>query len=132
MAIKITGGDKFQARLNDLVQKYPDVLDLALDDTADLISLVAQRIVPVDTGRLKSSINVKRKYLKKTIGTNVKYAAWIEYGKPIGGKTTMKWKKGKGLVPRDTSPLGPRPYFRPAFQNNKDKVSNFFIRNLPQ
>jgi hypothetical protein len=78
------------------------------------------------------SINVKRKYLKKTIGTNVKYAAWIEYGKPIGGKTTMKWKKGKGLVPRDTSPLGPRPYFRPAFQNNKDKVSNFFIRNLPQ
>lgn len=131
MGIKLKGDKEFQLLLTTLKEQYPDVLDMALDDTADSISLTAQQLVPVDTGRLKSSINVKRKYLKKTIGTNVKYAAWIEYGKPIGGKTTMKWKKGKGLVPRDTSPLGPKPYFRPAFQTNKNKVTKFFIDNLP-
>jgi len=116
MAIKITGGDKFQDRLNDLVKKYPGVLDLALDDTADAISLAAQRIVPVDTGRLRASINIKRKKLKKTIGTNVEYAAFVEFGSPTGSGPNG----------------GPKPYLRPAFQNNKDKVSTFFIRNLPQ
>ena len=60
MGIEIRGGDAFKAKLQELVNFYPEVLDLALDDTADAISLDAQRMVPVDTGRLRASINVKR------------------------------------------------------------------------
>mgnify|MGYP003662008469 CR=1 FL=1 len=115
MGIKLKGDKEFQLLLTTLKEQYPDVLDMALDDTADSISLTAQQLVPVDTGRLRSSINVRREYLTKTIGTNVKYAAYVEYGTPTG-----------------TGPSGgPSPYFRPAFQTNKNKVTKFFIDNLP-
>ena len=116
MGIEIRGGDVFKNKVKELRDFYPEILDSALDDTADAISLGAQRIVPVDTGRLRASINIKRKKLKKTIGTNVEYAAFVEFGSPTGSGPNG----------------GPKPYLRPAFQNNKDKVSTFFIRNLPQ
>jgi len=114
MGITIKGGDKFQSTLQKIAEKHPEVLDLALDDTADAISLDAQRMVPVDTGRLRASINVKRDYLVKVIGTNVEYAAFVEYGSPEG-----------------TGPNGgPKPYMRPAFENNKKRVAEFFVKNL--
>ena len=114
MGIRIKGGDQFKARLQKLAEDRPDVLDMALDDTADAMSLEAQRIVPVDTGRLRGSINVKREFLVKIIGTNVEYAAFVEYGSPEG-----------------TGPNGgPKPYMRPAFENNKKRVAEFFVKNL--
>ena len=115
MSIEIKGGDEFQALLKKLLDQYPDVLDMALDDTADAISLSAQIQVPVDTGRLRSSINVKREYLRKTVGTNVEYAIHVEYGTPTG-----TGENG-----------GPMPYLRPAFEKHKNRVSDFFIENLP-
>ena len=51
MGIEIKGDKEFKALLQKLLAQYPEVLDMALDDTADAISLAAQRIVPVDTGR---------------------------------------------------------------------------------
>ncbi|MBP02186.1 MAG: hypothetical protein CMM25_05215 [Rhodospirillaceae bacterium] len=115
MAIELRGDKEFKKMLKKLLGQYPDVLDIALEDTADVIALKAQQEVPVDTGRLRSSINVKREYLSKSIGTNVKYAAHVEYGTPTG-----TGENG-----------GPKPYLRPAFNNNKNKVGQFFIDNLP-
>ena len=109
MGIRITGGDKFKNLLKELQEKYPDVLNLALDDTADAMSLTAQRIVPVDTGRLRASINVKREYLSKVIGTNVEYAQPVEYGTPYREGTRFMTK---------------------AFENNRRRVAEFFIENL--
>ena len=110
----IEGSIAFKNYLRKLQDKYPDVLDMALDDTADAISLEAQRIVPVDTGRLRGSINVKREFLVKVIGTNVEYAAYVEYGSPEG-----------------TGPNGgPSPYLRTALENNKKRVAEFFVKNL--
>ena len=114
MGIEIKGDEEFKALLQSLAQKYPGVLDMALDDTADAISLKAQQTVPVDTGRLRASINVKREELKKTIGTNVEYASFVEFGSPIG-----TGENG-----------GPMPYLRPAFETNKGRVSEFFMKNL--
>ena len=114
MGIEIRGGDAFKNKIEELRNFYPEILDLALDDTADAISLGAQRIVPVDTGRLRASINIKRDYLVKTIGTNVEYASFVEFGSPIG-----TGENG-----------GPMPYLRPAFETNKGRVSEFFMKNL--
>ena len=116
MGITIKGGDDFRKKLNEIIEKYPDVMDMALDDTADAISLDAQRTVPVDTGRLRGSINVKREYLKKRIGTNLEYAAFVEYGTPIG-----------------TGPHGgPQPYLRPAMIKfgTTATIVKFFNKNL--
>ena len=114
MGITIKGGDDFRKKLNEIIEKYPDVMDMALDDTADAISLEAQTIVPVDTGRLRGSINVKRRKLKKRIGTNVEYAAHVEFGSPTGSGPNG----------------GPKPYLRPAFENNHRRVAEFFKKNL--
>ena len=109
MGIEIRGGDAFKNKIEELRNFYPEILDLALDDTADAISLGAQRIVPVDTGRLRASINIKRDYLVKTIGTNVEYASYVEFG---------------------TQVQRPQPYLRPSFETNKGRVDEFFKQNL--
>ena len=114
MGITIKGADAFKSILQKIADEHPEALDAALDDTADAMSLEAQRIVPVDTGRLRASINVKREFLVKVIGTNVKYAANVEYGSPEG-----------------TGPNGgPKPFMRPAFENNQRRVVEFFKQNL--
>ena len=114
MGIRIKGGDKFKSTLQKIAEEHPQVMDAALDDTADAMSLEAQRIVPVDTGRLRASINVKKEFLVKVIGTNVEYAPFVEYGQPEG-----------------TGPSGgPKPFMRPAFENNRRRVAEFFIENL--
>jgi len=115
MGITIKGGDDFRKNLEELVEKYPDVLDMALDDTAAAIHLEATKIVPVDTGRLRGSINVKREYLKKRIGTNLEYAAFVEFGTPIG-----------------TGPHGgPQPFLRPALEKfgTTGTIVKFFMKN---
>lgn len=57
----------------------------ALDDNvravATAVKTRAQRLVPVDTGRLKGSINVRQESaFRYTVGTNVAYARFIEEG----------------------------------------------------
>jgi len=114
MGITIKGGDQFKSILQKIADEHPEVLDAALDDTADAMSLSAQIQVPVDTGRLRASINVKREFLVKVIGTNVKYAPHVEYGSPEG-----------------TGPNGgPSPFMRPAFEKNRRRVAEFFKQNL--
>ena len=137
MGIRIKGGDKFKAILQKLAEDRPDVLDMALDDTADAMSLGAQRIVPVDTGRLRGSINVKREYLSKVIGTNVEYARDVEYGtgphEIVAKNKKVLANKKKGIIfGRKVKHPGsqPRPFMRTAFENNKKRVAEFFVKNL--
>ena len=137
MGITIKGGDQFKARLQKLAEKHPEVLDHALDDTADAMSLEAQRIVPVDTGRLRGSINVKREFLVKVIGTNVEYATDVEFGtgphEIVAKNKKVLADKKKGIIfGKRVKHTGtkPQPYMRPAFENNKKRVAEFFIKNL--
>ena len=137
MGITIKGGDKFQSTLQKIAEKHPEVLDHALDDTADAMSLEAQRIVPVDTGRLRGSINVKREFLVKVIGTNVEYATDVEFGtgphEIVAKNKKVLADKKKGIIfGKRVKHTGtkPQPYMRPAFENNKKRVAEFFIKNL--
>lgn len=66
----------------------------------------AREIVPVDTGTLRRSIITNEVEDGFEIGTNLQYANYIEFGEPTG-----------------TGPNeGPKPYLRPAFENNKNKI----------
>lgn len=60
----------------------------------------AKEIVPVDTGLLRSSIQSKVSKEEATVGTNVEYAANVEFG--LGQR--------------------PQPYLTPAFHNNTDNI----------
>lgn len=106
---------------------------LELRKSAVRIESEAKRNTPVDTGRLRSSIHseyagkegfhysdkkgngfngglsTRAQGLQILVGTNVEYAALIEYG-------------GKGK--------GPRPYLFPAFLRDKPKVIDAIFKIL--
>ena len=126
MKIKFEGKEKLKAKLIKWKNTKPKILDAAMDDTADAVFAEANRLCPVDTGFLRRSIGLKLKPFHKKIVVAAPYAKWIEFGKPIGGTTRYKWKKGKGKVPRDTVPKGPRPYLRPAFQTQTKRLEDFY------
>lgn len=65
----------------------------------------AKRLCPVDTGRLRNSITHEKDSEAAYIGTNVEYAAYVEYG-------TSKTKE--------------QPYLRPAAEDHADEYMEIF------
>lgn len=67
----------------------------------------AKRLCPVDTGNLRNSIThgFEMEGLTAFIGTNVEYAAYVEYG---------------------TSRTKAQPYIKPAVQNHAGEYSKIF------
>jgi len=88
-----------------------------------------------DTGALRSSISVAldTEAIAATVGTNLKYGRWLEFGLP-GGKT-IRPKNGKVLswVGPDgvrrfarsikQGRLAPRPFMRPSYEEKKDEIA---------
>ena len=66
----------------------------------------AREIVPVRNNFLKPSIIHEPIEDGFVVGSNSKYANYIEFGEP------------QGTGPNE----GPKPYLRPAFENNKNKI----------
>lgn len=76
---------------------------IALKEAGMKIQADAKRNTLVDTGRLKNSITTEiwNSGFTVTVGTNVKYAPYVEYG-------TRKW--------------GGKPFLRPAYKDNTEKI----------
>lgn len=88
------------SKMNMIVQTETKI---ALKEAGMKIQADAKRNVLVDTGRLKNSITTEiwNNGYTVTVGTNVKYAPYVEYG-------TMKWS-GK-------------PFLRPAYKDNTENI----------
>ena len=71
---------------------------------AALVELDAKRLVRVDTGLLKNSINTVKKSLYRAIGSSKQYALAQEFGRP------------------DLQGYGYTPYLRPAIRKNRAKI----------
>jgi len=125
VAIEIRGGDKFEALLKKLMEKYPDILDISMDDLAAAIHLDAARYCPVDEGTLRNSINVRSGDRKWIIGTAMEYAPYVEYG---GDAYPERLGKGPGKSAKGDG--GPFPFMRTGFQLNKKRAAEFFMNNL--
>jgi HK97 gp10 family phage protein len=68
------------------LKQLPRALDKALRQSIGVAQNTAKRLAPVDTGRLRGSLNVANGSIKKagelhyTLGTNVVYARFVEFG----------------------------------------------------
>ena len=83
-----------------------------IDKDAMMIEGDAKRIVAVDTGRLRSSINTIKQPLIRRIGSSVVYAAAQEFGRPDMKQYTY------------------RPYLRPAARMNKPKIEAMMKKEI--
>ena len=87
-------------------------VEKALDKGAFLVEGDAKRLVRVDTGRLKNSVDTIRRPLERSIGSSVQYAAAQEYGRV------------------DLPRYGYTPYLRPALRKNKQSINRLIAEAL--
>lgn len=85
-----------------------DIADYIGNNFADIIGQGAETVCesaksfcPVDTGRLKSSINVQLSGNSAVISADVEYASYVEFG---------------------TSKMSAKPYLVPALLSNKQDI----------
>lgn len=96
-----------------------------------LVEGQAVALAPVDSGRLKDSIDYKvdEGELIAYVGTNVEYAIWVEFGtgeyaeKGNGRKGGWIYKDPEGEW-HYTLGNRPSPYLRPAFRRTKKQVQS--------
>ena len=95
----------------------------------------AKKAVPVDTGRLRNSINHKVQSDEKAayIGTNLEYGKYVELGTgkhyPGGRKTPWVFKDTKGNW-HMTHGQRARPFLKPAAQNHAKTYRNILEDEL--
>lgn len=87
----------FVRSLEDYEARIKPKLQQALEKCVFSVEADAKVNCPVDTGRLRMSITSDVGDLEGSVGTNVDYAPYVEYG---------------------TYKQAPRPYLRPAFDKN--------------
>ena len=86
-----------------LKDQYTGDIQKQVDRSALNIDREAKKLVPVDTGRLKTSIGIDRGEMMADIGTNVYYAPYVEFG---------------------TSRQSAQPYLIPSFEMERPKFIN--------
>ena len=106
LTVQLIGSERLQQRLEELVT--PEKIDEALDRCAHLVENDAKRIVRVDTGALKSSINTLKIPNGRAVGSGKEYAAAQEFGRP------------------DLPQYGYTPFLRPAVRKNMNKMNLIF------
>lgn len=108
-------------------RKYMGIKDVT-EDTGDRILSRARALVNVDSGRLRSSLRAKvttaNFRFEVEIGSDLLYAAYLEYGtgiystKGTGRKTPWVYKAGGKWW--WTKGARPRPYLTPAYNAERD------------
>lgn len=119
--ITIQGNQAILKKLQRLPAQAKQLVEEEIEATTDDIHHDAVMRVPVDTGRLKGSLTPVVQGMVGEVGTNVKYAPYVEFGTggkvnvPQGLETYAARFKGKGI--RQVN-LPARPYlFVSAFEN---------------
>ena len=125
--------------LKRMLEKYPQELERALEEGILSIALSMEAFAKqkikeqgaIDLGQLLNSITVKRISPRHAIvGTNVEYAAAVEFGtkghwlKIDNIPGFRNWMKHHGIDPEEKLEFfyvepKPRPYMEPAFQWGK-------------
>ncbi|NEB83969.1 HK97 gp10 family phage protein [Streptomyces anulatus] len=128
----------YERGLRRVLGRMSDDVKRAVDRTRIDVQNEARRRAPVDTGRLRSSIVSRAEGSGRNVGylvgTNVNYAAAVEYGtaphviKPTN-KKALYWPGARHPVAQVNHPgTRAQPFMRPAIE----MTDIFFRANLAQ
>lgn len=95
----------------DILQGVHDKLSSAIECGAQIAADAARNMCPVDTGTLKSSINVTGSDMSARINADTDYAGYVEFG---------------------TSKTAPQPYLVPALINSAGAITEEIARALSE
>lgn len=105
----------------DFAKKYKEEYVEILTETVQNIETEAITMAPVDLGILRASINGEVDGLNGVIGTNVRYAPYMEFGTgglvdvPAGLEDYAIKFKGSGIKQVN---IPPHPFLIPAFKKH--------------
>lgn len=141
--LKITGLSATKEMLKSQREDIQEIIRAAMAEGALAIEGEAKRRCPVDTGRLRGSITTAATIeddgkVVARVGTNVEYAAAVEYGTGVfaengkGRKTPWVWKgdskKHGGW--HTTSGYAAKPFLRPAYEARKLDAMKIIANHL--
>lgn len=115
-------------KLGDMAENLSAGLHNALAEAGEVVRKDAVLNCPVQTGRLRGSINVNVEGNTATVGTNVEYAPYVEFGtgstgdKSVAHTTKKQWTYYSGGQFFTTSGHAPQPFLVPALKNNSDTI----------
>jgi HK97 gp10 family phage protein len=78
--VDVTGAEEFGAAISRFDSEMQSKVQQQLADWAQSVKAQAERLVPVKTGYLRSSITVKAEGWQLEIGAEAAYAAAVEFG----------------------------------------------------
>jgi HK97 gp10 family phage protein len=112
------GLGELMEEVGQLTEQAAAALKEGTRECAELIVREAKARVPVDTGALKESLEIteNKSTKNKRSGHTVKI-----------GKMAKKWH---GMVEIGTSKMPARPFLRPAFDDNKERIASIIIGKL--
>lgn len=144
-SVTVSGVRATQQRLAKIKGALPQDIRYGLERAGMVIEGPAKDNCAVDTGRLRGSITVavaeeSSTRMSVAVGTNVDYAADIEYGtgkyaeNGQGRKTPWAYKDPTGKTDKDGKPVWiwtagnhPQPFLRPAWDENKDDAAEELV-----
>lgn len=125
MSIQLEGLDELLDSLEDVINE--DKLNRALGKACALVERSAKQKAPKGTGELRRSITSKVENGEGVIFTPLHYAPYIEFGTGLfaeeGGRTDVPWcyQDDEGEW-HSTSGQHPRPFMRPALNENREEI----------
>lgn len=121
----------------DSLEKLTDTtnVEAALSTACLLVEKSAKQNAPKGTGELARSITSKVENLEGVVYTPLEYAPYVEYGTGLfaenGGRADVPWsyQDDKGEW-HSTSGMAPRPYMRPALNENRERILKLIKEGL--
>lgn len=125
MSIKFEGLDEILNSLDNLVDMAG--YEKGLEKACMIVERSAKQKAPKGSGELRRSITSKVDNLQGVVYTPLLYAPYIEYGTGLfaenGGRTNVPWSyKDDSGEWHTTSGMHPRPYMRPALNENREQI----------
>lgn len=127
--IEINGLEGLEKRLEDLVSA--DNAEQALQKACALVEREAKQKAPKGTGELRRSITSRIERdgddFRGIVFTPLEYAPYVEYGTGLfaeeQGRSDVPWsyQDDEGNW-HTTSGMHPRPYMRPALDENREQI----------
>ena len=133
MSVEFEGLDNISELLEGLLDERK--VGKALGKACAVVERAAKQKAPKGIGELRRSITSKVEGEKGIVYTPLEYAPYVEYGTGLyaeeGGRTDVPWcyQDDEGEW-HTTSGMEPRPYMRPALNENREVIKRILKEGL--